>query len=89
MNETELLACLEKNYKIRKRRLTNAIRDGAERSARPLRTTGEACAICLLKEHGGGLLVYQLRDGQELLVGHKCADYIDYLVSHPDYARDY
>jgi len=70
MSEPELLECLEKNYSARKRRLVDAVQDGARRTDRPLQFGDETCAICKLKEHGGGLVVYELRNGQELLVGH-------------------
>ncbi len=87
--ERELLDCLEKNYKTRIRRLNYAVQDGARRTDMPLRSNGERCAICTLKERGGGLFTYALRDGQELLVGHTCAEYLDYLLSHPEYIRPF
>lgn len=80
---------LEKNYRIRKRRLRAAFEEGAHRVDRQLQYDRATCAICQLREHGGGLLTYELRDGQELLVGHRCSEYLEYLLSHPDYAHEY
>jgi hypothetical protein len=88
MSEQELLECLEKNYKVRKRRLVCAVQDGARRTDR-LHSGGETCAVCNLREHGGGLVIYQLQNGQELLVGHRCAEYLDYLIAHPAYVHNY
>jgi hypothetical protein len=90
MTEQELLECLEKNYKVRKRRLADAfLRDGARRIDRPLQFDGEKCAICNQPEHGGGLVIYQLQNGGNLRVGHRCAEYLEYLRNNPAYARDY
>lgn len=85
----KLRDCLDKNYQKRKRRLREAIENGAQRTDKPLRSNGEGCAMCNRKEHGGGLVTYLLRDGQELLVGQTCAEYLDYLAAHPDYAGQY
>ena len=43
--------------------------------------------ICRQPEWGRGLLVYEQRDGSELLIGRRCAEYLDYLLSHRDRAR--
>jgi hypothetical protein len=89
MTEQEIIECLEKNYKPRRRRLCDALRDEAQRTDQPLNSNKGRCAICTLKEHGGGLVPYRLRDGQELLLGHRCAQYLEYLIAHPEYARHY
>jgi hypothetical protein len=89
MTDRELPERLDKNYAPRKRRLADALQGGARRADRPIRSEGGLCAICHRKEHGGGLVPYELRDGHELLVGHRCAEYLDYLASHPEYADQY
>jgi hypothetical protein len=86
MTEPEIVACLEKNYKPRRRQLALALHDGARRTDSALRTGGECCVICGRRETGGGLIVYRLRDGQDLLLGHRCAEYLDYLIEHPEFA---
>jgi hypothetical protein len=77
---------IRKNYKIRNQRLSDALRDGATRINPTAPTRGGKCAICRRAELGGGLLVYRRRDGSELPVGERCADYMDYLIVHPHQA---
>jgi len=73
---------IRNQYKARRLRLHDAWRDGAVRTSKPLQQR-ERCCICLRPEHGGGLFIYQNRDGSERLFGHRCADYLDYLAAHP------
>jgi hypothetical protein len=89
MTDQQILNCLEKNYKIRKRRLADALQDGARLANLPVRSIGEPCAICTFVERGGGLFTYHLRNGDELLLGHRCAEYLNYLIAHPDHARHF
>jgi hypothetical protein len=89
MIEQDLVECLEKNYKVRKQRLADALRGGARRTDRPLQFDGEKCTICNQPEHGGGLLIYQLQNGDNLPVGHRCAEYLEYLRNNSAYARNY
>jgi len=82
MSEQELLARLENVPNDRRRRMVGAVQNGATRSD-GLRVGGERCAFCNKKERGGGLRIYHLRNGEELLVGHpRCTDYLEYLISH-------
>lgn len=74
-------------YKIRKARFAKAIDDGAIRGSRPHRAHGERCAMCNREEHVGGLCSFQLRDGNEMVVGGRCAEFLDYLIAHPTTAR--
>jgi hypothetical protein len=73
-------------YRSRRQRLSHAIHN------EPVRTnelrSGGICAICTRDERTGGLIVYRLRGGSELLVGHRCAEYLDYLLAHPGKADD-
>jgi hypothetical protein len=82
-NETErrILA-----YKPRRARISAVYFDGPRRTG-SRQTRGERCAICNRKEHGGGLAVFRLRDGNQVLVGGRCADFLDYLIAHPTRAR--
>jgi hypothetical protein len=79
---TEIVSLIRRQYKPRKDRLKAAVNDGATRTSKPLKSLGEKCAICTRAEHGGGLLTYQKRDGSELLVGSRCARFVDYLNLH-------
>ncbi len=77
-----------RQYAPRKRRLREAIEDNAARLGERKQKTKQRCAICTRIEDGGGLLCYKLRDGQELLVGDRCATYLDCLIADPKWARD-
>jgi len=74
---------IRKNYNVRNQRLSEALRNGATRTDGPDRRHKRKCDICRRAEFGGGLFVYHLRDGSELLVGERCAGYLDYLTAHP------
>ena len=74
---------IRKNYNVRNQRLSEALRNGATRTDEPARRHKGKCNICRRAEFGGGLSVFHLRDGSELLVGERCAGYLDYLIAHP------
>jgi hypothetical protein len=86
MTSREIETRIRKNYAIRNRRLAAALQNQARPTEAPTRSVGEKCAICRRKERGGGLLIYRLRDGQELALGRLCALYLNYLASHPQAA---
>jgi len=67
MSEQEMLARLENIPNNRRQRMVGAVQDGARRTEE-LRFVGEKCAFCNKKERGGGLRIYHLRNGEELLV---------------------
>jgi hypothetical protein len=92
MNDQKSLEHLETIRTIRGkrwRRLCDALNDEAQRTNAPLRFTRERCTLCTRQEKRGGLFTYRRRDGQELLVGHWCADYLDYLNRNPQYAHEF
>lgn len=78
MTALEIERNLRKNYRSRNRRLLVAMQDGAS-CTNQIRISGEKCSICNRSEHGGGLFTYRMRDGSGLLVGHRCAEYLDHL----------
>jgi hypothetical protein len=73
-------------YKPRKAKFASAFFNGATRTGN-MRASGERCEMCDRKEHGGGLSVFRLRDGDEMLAGGRCGVYVDYLIAHPTRAR--
>lgn len=88
MTDVEIEAGIRKNYRVRKQRLLEAVQSEVVRTPEAPRSRGETCAMCCLKEHGGGLFLYRQRDGQELVVGKRCAQYLDYLRAHPNRVRE-
>lgn len=84
MTNTEIEHLISKQYSPRKRRLRNALSDGAIRTPNPVESHGDRCAICTRAEHGGGLFTYQSRDGSEMLLGERCAGFLDYLIANPN-----
>lgn len=82
MTNAEIEAGIRKNYPVRNKWLLAALQDGATRTRDAPRVQGEPCAICRRREHGGGLFPFRQRDGQELLLGERCALFLDYLMSH-------
>jgi hypothetical protein len=94
MTDQETLEHLEtirtiRGQRKRWRRLCDSLRNEAQRTNQPLQSNRERCALCTQPERSRGLFTYRQRDGQELLVGHRCAEYLDYFARHPQYARDY
>lgn len=82
MNQREKLRRIRR-YPTRRQRFDDAVRKGARRvPGEPVREQ-QTCAMCLRPEVGG-LDVYRRRDGQELLVGDRCGQYLDYLAKHPE-----
>jgi hypothetical protein len=77
-----------RHYGVRKGRLLHAIQDGAVRVEGRHPSAREQCGICTRRENGGGLVRYLLRDGQELITGDRCAEYLDYLLADPRHARE-
>ncbi len=75
------------HFRVRKGRLSRAIQDGAVRVPGRRAAAREQCDMCKRREGGGGLVCYRLRDGQDLIVGDRCAMYIDYLTKNPTRAR--
>lgn len=71
------------------RRLCDALNDEPQRTNLPLRFNRERCALCTRNEKSHGLFTYRRRNGQEFLVGHRCAEYLDYFNRNPQYARDF
>jgi len=74
-------------YKSRKRRLSYGLENQAVRTEET--RNGGVCDICVRQERSGGLIVFRLRDGSELLAGHRCAEYLDHLSSLPRVRADY
>jgi hypothetical protein len=82
MTDSEIERRITK-YKTRKSRFVKAIDDGAIRGNMPYRAHGGRCAMCNREDHVGGLCSFQLRDGNEMVVGRRCAEFLDYLIAHP------
>jgi hypothetical protein len=80
MNSSEIESRLRRNFKRRNLRLLNAVQNDARRASETARRYGERCGICARAERGGGLSVFRMRDGSELLAGGRCAEYLDELV---------
>jgi hypothetical protein len=83
MTNTEIERLISKQYRPRKHRLKNALDDAATCVSRTTQSHGDRCAICARAEHGGGLLSYKNREGSEILLGKRCASFLDYLTDNP------
>jgi hypothetical protein len=70
-------------YRPRKAMFAKAFLDGATLLESNPGVHGGRCEFCSRKEDGGGLLTYRLRCGDLIFAGGRCAQFMDYLNSHP------
>jgi hypothetical protein len=85
----DIAAQIHKNYPVRNRRLAELSQNEPVRDQVRLHAEGQECVVCRRSERGGGVFGYRSRDGQEFLVGERCAAYLDYLSTHPAFHRDF
>jgi len=86
MTNAEIEHLILKQYSPRKRTLKTVLSNGARRTPR-VESRGDRCVICTRAEHGGGLSIYRCRDGSEILLGKRCAGFLDHLIANPNRAQ--